>query len=64
MGDRLVWDLSYKQGKLLVNNVDLTAMTGGGGPIGIAPDRGGTEGLPKAASPRLQTRKPAPNWGK
>ena len=32
VGDTLVWDVSYQDGKALVNGVDLTAMAGGGAP--------------------------------
>ena len=29
-GERLVWDLTYRDGRMLVNDVDLSAMAGGG----------------------------------
>ena len=39
VGDKLVWDISFKDNKVLVNNVDLTAMAGGGQPQRDAPGR-------------------------
>ncbi len=62
--NRLVWDITYKAGKVLVNNLDLTAMAGGGAPAAPAPRAPGANpgGLPKA--PVAPGRQQAPNWGK
>ncbi len=49
VGDTLVWDVSYADGKALVNGVDLSAMAGGGAPA--APG-----GAPKGPPPRQQQR--------
>ena len=32
VGNKVIWDVSYHDGKMLVNNVDLAAMAGGGAP--------------------------------
>lgn len=40
VNDKLVWNISYNEGKLLVNNVDVMKMMGGGGP----PPRGNQQG--------------------
>jgi hypothetical protein len=37
VGNKVIWDISYHDGKILVNNVDLAAMAGGGAP---PPNRG------------------------
>ena len=54
--DKLVWNIAYKDGKVLVNNVDLAAM-GGGAP----PPRGGASKSPAppggAAAGKPQTNK-------
>ena len=34
--NKLVWDATYKDGKVLINNVDLTAMAAGAGPAPAA----------------------------
>ena len=36
-GSKLIWDIVYKDNKVLVNNVDLMAMAGGGAPPADAP---------------------------
>ena len=64
--NKLVWDITYKDGKMLCNNVDLTAMAG----IGAAPRQ--TTPAPNRNTPggalKQPTRPPGqgqvPSWGK
>jgi hypothetical protein len=57
--NKLVWDISYKDNKVLINNVDLTAMAGGGPAAAPAPP-------PPAASGKRPsgTARPLPSWAK
>ena len=49
VGDKIVWDISYKNDKILVNNVDLAAM--GGAPPQPAPTQTGPAKGPAPAHP-------------
>ena len=63
VGDKLVWDISYKDNKVLVNNVDLTAMAGAGQPQRSTPSHvtpGGA--LKQPAHPTAPGQ--VPSWGK
>jgi hypothetical protein len=54
VGGKLVWDISYKEGRVLINNVDLTAMAGGRPSAAARPPA-----APPAAPPSLAPRPPA-----
>ncbi len=66
--NKLVWDATYKDGKVLINNVDLTAMAAGAGPAPAArpvapaprPSPGGSLKQPT----RPATPGQVPSWGK
>ena len=62
VGDKLVWDISYKDNKVLVNNVDLTAMAGGGQAQRPAPRATPGGALKQPARPTAPGQ--IPNWGK
>ena len=68
--NHIVWDLSYKGGKILVNNVDLSAMGGGAPPAPppvVAPPPA-TQALPapgRSSGPRkAPTPDQIPAWGR
>ncbi len=65
--NKLVWDISYKNSKVLINNVDLTAMAGGGQ---AAPPQPPAPAPPPATPPAPGGRRPSgtvrplPSWAK
>lgn len=61
--NKLVWDIDYKDGRVLINNVDLTAMAGGAGPAPARP----APATPRSRSPSAGpsgTARPLPGWAK
>jgi len=54
-GGKLVWDLTYTGGKVLVNAIDLSALAGGPTPQAANPDAN-PGGASKAPAPRPQTK--------
>jgi hypothetical protein len=64
--NKLVWDIVYKENKVLINNVDLTAMAGGGGSAAPAPPQVAPPQVapPVTAGPKGATKRPIPSWAK
>jgi hypothetical protein len=60
--NRLVWDISYKDNKVLINNVDLTAMAGGRPAAAARPPA--PPAPPPGANRPAGTVRPVPSWAK
>jgi hypothetical protein len=59
--NKLVWDISYKNNRVLINNVDLSAMAGGAAPT-TAPAP--TSPPPTSGKRPAGTVRPLPSWAK
>ncbi len=54
--NKLVWDVSYRAGKLMVNTMDLSAMAGAGGGGGGRPEPRSPDGPRKTPTPKQAPR--------
>lgn len=62
VGTQLVYDLVYKDGKVLINNVDLTAMAGGPAPAARPPAPAPAPAPGPGKAPKAN--RPLPSWAK